>query len=65
VANPELIILGGGASRIGEPLLGPMEETFRDHVIASVGAGLRIVPPQLGVQAGAVGAALITVQDHS
>lgn len=64
VANPDLIILGGGASRIGEPLLGPMEETFRKHVIASLGEGVRIVPPRLGVQAGAIGAALITESEQ-
>ncbi|TJY40843.1 ROK family protein [Cohnella pontilimi] len=64
VANPELIILGGGASRIGEPLLGPMEETFRKYAIASLGEGVRIVPPQLGAQAGAIGAALISEQHH-
>ncbi|MDB4865856.1 MAG: hypothetical protein JWR03_189 [Cohnella sp.] len=64
VANPELIILGGGASHIGAPLLGPMEETFHRHVIASLGEGVRIVSPKLGVQAGAIGAALITEQDN-
>jgi glucokinase len=60
LANPELIILGGGASKIGAPLLGPMEEALRRHVIPSLGEQVRIVPPELGVPAGAVGAALIT-----
>ncbi|WP_164472911.1 ROK family protein [Cohnella candidum] len=60
LANPELIILGGGASKIGAPLLQPMEEALRRHVIPSLGENVRIVPPQLGVPAGAIGAALIT-----
>jgi len=58
MTNPELIILGGGASKIGAPLLGPMEETMRRHTIPSVGDKVRIVPPELGVPAGAIGAAL-------
>lgn len=62
MANPEVIILGGGASRIGAPLLGPMEETLRKHAIPSLGENVRIVPPTLGVEAGAIGAALIVGQ---
>ncbi len=58
MTNPELIILGGGASKIGAPLLGPMEEAMRRHTIPSVGDKVRIVPPELGVPAGAIGAAL-------
>ncbi|MBW5445597.1 ROK family protein [Cohnella sp. CFH 77786] len=59
LANPELIVLGGGASKIGAPLLGPMEEEFRRRVIPSLGEKVRIVPPELGVPAGAIGAALM------
>lgn len=61
MTNPELIILGGGASKIGEPLLGPMEQTLRRHAIPSVGDKVRIVPPELGVPAGAIGAALFAI----
>jgi len=59
MTNPELIILGGGASKIGAPLLGPMEQALRRHAIPSIGDKVRIVPPELGVPAGAIGAALI------
>ncbi|MBB6674417.1 ROK family protein [Cohnella nanjingensis] len=59
IANPELIILGGGASHIGEPLLGPMREMVGERVIGSMGRGVRIVPPTLGTKAGAIGAALM------
>lgn len=60
MTNPELIILGGGASKIGAPLLGPMEDAMRRYAIPSVGNKVRIVPPELGVPAGAIGAALFT-----
>lgn len=59
MVNPELVIIGGGASKIGAPLLGPMEEAMRRHAIPSLGDSVRIVPPELGVSAGAIGAALI------
>ncbi|MCC3374792.1 ROK family protein [Cohnella sp. REN36] len=59
MANPELIILGGGASHIGEPLLGPMRDMLDERVIGSMGRGVRIVPPTLGTEAGAIGAALM------
>ncbi|RKP46731.1 ROK family protein [Cohnella endophytica] len=57
--NPEVIVLGGGASSIGEPLLRPMRETIDDVGIPSMVAGVRIVSPQLGKEAGAIGAALL------
>jgi len=60
MTNPELVILGGGASKIGAPLLEPMEEALRKHAIPSIGDKVRIMPPLLGVPAGAIGAALIT-----
>ncbi|WP_027094601.1 ROK family protein [Cohnella thermotolerans] len=59
LANPEAIILGGGASHIGEPLLGPMREALADRVIPSMGRGVKIVAPRLGAKAGAIGAALM------
>ncbi|THF80373.1 ROK family protein [Cohnella fermenti] len=59
IANPEVIILGGGASRIGEPLLGPMREYIEAHTIGSMRRGVSFVAPKLGVQAGAIGAALM------
>jgi glucokinase len=60
LANPELIILGGGASKIGAPLLEPMQEALRKYAMPSLMEKVKIVPPLLGVPAGAIGAALMT-----
>ena len=59
IANPEVIILGGGASHIGEPLLGPMHEYLEAHAIEPMRRGVKFVSPKLGAQAGAIGAALM------
>lgn len=57
--NPEVIVLGGGASSIGAPLLEPMNETIADRGIGSMRSNVRIVSPLLGKEAGAIGAALL------
>jgi glucokinase len=31
--NPEILVIGGGVSKIGEPLLTPLRQTIHDHVI--------------------------------
>ncbi|MFC5471362.1 ROK family protein [Cohnella suwonensis] len=62
MTNPEAIVLGGGASAIGEPLLGPMREAIADLGIASMAADVRIVSPLLGKEAGAIGAALLVAK---
>ncbi|MFC5407055.1 ROK family protein [Cohnella soli] len=59
MANPEVIVLGGGASAIGEPLLAPMRKAIADLGIASMADGVRIIAPELGKEAGAIGAALL------
>lgn len=59
VMNPEVIVIGGGAANIGEPLLGPMKEAIASRGIASMASGVRIVAPTLGKEAGAIGAALL------
>ncbi|RUS46634.1 ROK family protein [Cohnella sp. AR92] len=59
IANPEVIILGGGASHIGEPLLEPMREYLEAHAIEPMRRGVKFAAPKLGAQAGAVGAALM------
>jgi len=56
--NPALVVVGGGVSRCGEPLFGPMREAVRTHGIPGIVDGIRFVPSRLGEDAGAVGAAL-------
>jgi glucokinase len=57
--EPELVALGGGVTRSGEQLLGPVRDWVRMHAMAPAGRAMDIVPSALGDQVGVVGAAAI------
>ncbi|NEW04595.1 ROK family protein [Paenibacillus sp. SYP-B3998] len=57
--NPQVVVLGGGASHIGEPLFGPMREIIEARCLPAIRGPVRFVPSVLGSSAGAVGAALM------
>lgn len=57
--NPQVVVLGGGASLIGEPLLGPMREIIEERCLPSIRGPVRFAASALGASAGAVGAALL------
>lgn len=61
-ANPELIVLGGGTIKIGEPLLAPMREAFAARCIPSMARHVRFATTELGGDAGAIGAALLAAE---
>ncbi|GAB2699436.1 ROK family protein [Paenibacillus thermoaerophilus] len=65
LVNPEVIVIGGGASRIGEPLLGPMKETLHRYGIKAMVESLRIEQAALGGDAGIVGAAALWFDTRS
>lgn len=61
--NPEIFVLGGGVSQIGEPFFKPIHEAIRKYAIhPSYLEGLRIVPAALGDDAGLVGAMILAHQ---
>ena len=60
--NPSMLIVGGGMTRLGELLLGPLRETVRNRTLASSLDVSRIVASQLGAQDIAVGAATLLLQ---
>ncbi|HZQ26143.1 MAG TPA: ROK family protein [Acidimicrobiales bacterium] len=62
--DPELVILGGGVSAAADVVLGPVRSAFHD-LASGRHPGLGIVPAQLGVRAGAIGAALLAVDSVS
>ncbi len=62
MVTPERIIIGGGIAGAGELLLAPALEEIRQRVRVTDVSRLRIVPAELGVWAGAVGAALVGVE---
>ena len=56
IFNPELIILGGGVSQMGELLLGPARRIIEKRAMLVPRRAARIVPAQLGTDVGLVGA---------
>ena len=60
VFDPEIVVVGGGFGRAaGELLLEPALESARREALAPADRTLRIVPAELGADAGLVGAALL------
>lgn len=58
--DPELVVVGGGfGTAAGDLLLEPARATVRREALAPAGERLRIVPAELGREAGLVGAALV------
>lgn len=56
--SPDCVILGGSVANLGEQLLAPVRTIVRDRCRAIPVDRVRIVQAQLGVDAGAIGAAL-------
>jgi glucokinase len=58
--NPEVIVVGGGVSELGRIVLEPMERALREHVMhRAYMDGMRLVPAELGDEAGLIGALII------
>ena len=58
--DPELVVVGGGfGEAAGELVLGPAQEAARREALAPADSTLRVVPAELGADAGLVGAALV------
>jgi len=58
IFNPEMIIVGGGLSKMGELLLAPAREVVRERAFPLCAGAVRIVTAGLGDDAGVLGAAL-------
>jgi glucokinase len=63
IFNPQMVVIGGGVSRMGDLLFEPLRAAVAIHVMPSFRAGLRIVPAALGDNAGLYGAAVWAL-DH-
>jgi glucokinase len=58
--NPEVIVIGGGVAQIGDLLFNGIDRALQDHLMHPAYAeGLRILPAQLGDDAGLVGAMVL------
>jgi glucokinase len=57
--EPELVVLGGGVTRAGEQLIGPVRDAVRADAVRPAGEPVAVVQSALGDQVGIVGAATI------
>ncbi|MCJ7823908.1 MAG: ROK family protein, partial [Anaerolineales bacterium] len=61
--NPEVFILGGGVSLLGDLLFEPIRRSLREHIMDPAYLdGLRVLPAALGDDAGLVGAMVLASQ---
>ncbi len=60
ILDPEVIVLGGGVSSAGPPLIDAVTRALDRYVMRSHRAGFRLELAALGERAGAIGAALLT-----
>lgn len=58
VVTPERVVLGGGVAGAGELLLAPIREELVRRVTVTSVEGVEVVAAELGIWAGAIGAAL-------
>jgi len=59
--DPEVIVLGGGVSQLGPVYLEPCREAFRAHAMHIPAQHTKILPAQLGYDAGVIGAAAVAL----
>jgi glucokinase len=59
VFNPEIVVVGGGFAEAGDILLESARKVVRECALEPARDEVRIVPAELGSEAGLVGAALV------
>lgn len=64
ILNPQRIVLGGLALRLGDDLLGPARATLEKEALPESIAGCEIVPAQLGERIGDVAALCVAMDIH-
>ena len=57
--NPDKIVIGGGVSKAGPFILGPLKKEIRKRAMKDQAAHVKIVPAKLGADAGIIGASLL------
>jgi glucokinase len=57
VCDLDLVVIGGGVAKSGPLLFDPLREALTEYARLDFSAGLRVVPAELGGNAGLVGAA--------
>lgn len=65
IFNPELIVIGGGLSNLGDMLFAPVLKVVKERVCKEVFQSFRLEKARLGVDSGVLGAAIYTWQEMS
>jgi len=65
IFNPEMIIVGGGLSKMGELLLEPARQIVRQRAFPLCTGAVRIITAELGDNAGVLGAAIYARQQKA
>ena len=63
IFNPELIVIGGGLSNIGDMLLEPAFKVAGERAYKEAYQAVRFAPPELGRNSGVLGAAAFALQE--
>ena len=65
IFNTEIIVLGGGVSEIGEPLLDPVRRAINAFAMPVMRRDVQLIPSSLGLKTGIYGsAALVFYENH-
>jgi glucokinase len=59
--NPQLIVIGGGVTNIGEVLFGPVQRAIDRHAFPKSAQAVRVVRAKLGDNAGVLGAVAVAL----
>jgi glucokinase len=62
--NPEIVVIGGGLSKIGDLLFNPVREAVKERAFELASQIVHIVPAELGDDAGVLGAALFAFDEE-
>ena len=61
IFNPEIVVVGGGLSNMGELLLKPVRRYAKEHALPLPMSSVKIVRAKLGSQAGVYGAVALCI----
>jgi glucokinase len=62
IINPDTIVIGGGVAKAGELILDPVRRSIRSRTLDIVNEKIRIVPAELGNDAGIIGNATLALE---
>lgn len=62
VANPEIIVIGGGVAQAGKLLFGPIKRTVKKRALPGPAKTAKIVPSQLEENVSIIGAVALALE---